>query len=374
MREASHKLKIMKKQILILVFFTLALFVSTSTVYAQDAQHYSDPRPLSCTPDALHPIAGQEWTYAATASVAGDYHFYATKDPSFVTTSALQNGSAGFLNTPADLLTASANYDTPGTTVDVKITWSSAILANTDYQGTPDITGATPSPTFVVVYFDAADGCSDNIKVWELDPMNGFTVDVLAIDFDAPATMPVFGTVPATCLDNVESASYAAAAMVYDYGENYMYFEFVAANFSGSWTPTFDLSGLNAVQSVTSYEYTTDLPATWGGATVWAPLVSGTTSIPTTVANTSVGVSVFVRVLVDHANFEGIAGETLTMTLDGQNAAGEWDVVNGTGADTCADVGAADQNDTATSDFTARPAITDPAMPAPNLIPGNEQN
>jgi len=365
----------MKKQILSFAL-TLALIAGTSVAFGQ-AVHYSAPRPLSCTPDALHPIAGQPWTYEATASVAGTYHFWATKDPNFILTAGTNTtyNNSTALTTPTDLLYASANYNNPGTTASVDITWSTAILANTDYQGTPDPTGATLSPTFVAVYFDAANGCSDNFKVWELDPLNGFTVDVLAIDPDAVTTTPAFGTVPTSCFDNVESATYSGGAMVYNYGDNYMYFEFVASNFTGSWIPTFALTGTNAVQTVT-YQYTTDLPATWGAGTTWTNLVSGTTSIPTAETNTSNGVSVFVRVLIDHANFEGIASQTLTMTLDGQNSAGQWDVRN----DDCAlpNPNAADQNDVATSTFNPRPAITpgttSPIVPNTTIIPGNNVN
>lgn len=361
----------MKKQILLVALFVLASFFSLTESFGQ-AVHYSAPRPLSCTPDALHPMAGQPWVYSATASVPGTYHFYATKDAEFIEATALNNSSA--LTTPTDLLSASANYNNPGSDAQVTITWSSAILAGTVYGGTP---GPTNSPTFVAVYFESADGCSDNFKVWELDPMNGFTVDVLAIDPDAVTTAPAYGTIPTTCYDNVESATYTGGAMVYDYGENYVYFEFVAANFTGSWTPTFALTGLNGVQSAT-YQYTTDLPATWGAGTTWTDLVSGTTSISTTETNTSNGVSVFVRVLIDHANFEGINGQDLVMTVDGRNAAGEWDVQN----DNCnlPDPNAADSNDTATVTFTERPAIpvagatSSTIAPNQQLVEGNEAN
>jgi hypothetical protein len=318
-------------------------------------------------------LAGQPWTYSATASVPGTYHFYATKDASFIAATALNNASA--LVTPTDLLTASATYNTPNVASSVEITWSSAILAGTVYGGTP---GPTNSPTFVAVYFASADGCSDNFKVWELDPLHGFTVDVLAIDPDSLNRVPLYTLTPTTCYDNVESATYTGGAMVYNYGENYVYFEFVAANFTGSWTPTFALTGTNAVQTPT-FEYTTNLPATWA-TTTWAPLVSATTSIATTETNTSNGVSVFVRVLIDHANFEGIAGQTLTMTVDGLNSAGEWDVINNLAVDPCVLATGADQNDTATTRFTPRPAIPvagatqSPTGPNLQLVEGNEAN
>jgi hypothetical protein len=42
----------MKKQILFLTFFVLALIAGTSTTFGQ-AVHWSDPRPFTCTDDAF---------------------------------------------------------------------------------------------------------------------------------------------------------------------------------------------------------------------------------------------------------------------------------------------------------------------------------
>jgi hypothetical protein len=84
----------------------------------------------------------------------------------------------------------------------IQLTWSSTLLAGTEYQVTP---------TFVVAYYVDADGCTDNIKVWELDPMNGFVVDILAMDFTTPASSrDVYdpATPPEICVDVVESAIY----------------------------------------------------------------------------------------------------------------------------------------------------------------------
>jgi hypothetical protein len=145
--------------------------------------------------------------------------------------------------------------------------------------------------------------------------------------------------------------------MTYDYGTDTLFFEFIAANFSDYWIPTFAMTGLNAAQTLT-YEYTYDLPATWDGATVWTPLVSGTTQIETDEISTENGISVFVRVTVDNNTYENLTpGQTATMTLDGQNAVAQWDVVNAT----CVDPDAADGNDIALQTITERPTLT-PAL------------
>ena len=386
--EFPFKTKKMKKQILIVTFFVLAILAGTSNVFGQDgADHYSDPRVLTCVDDALHPIAGRTYVYEATGTeTGGAWRFWATKDPNFIATDGSGNrtfnygtGTAltvsdGELSYSSDDYNIEIGISDPNENSDgsIELIWTSTILAGTEV-------GVTP--TFVVAYYEDAAGCTDNIKVWELDPLNGFTVDVLALDPDDVATAPTYdpSTLPATCFSPVESATYQSGGMVYDYGENYLYFELVAANFTNYWIPTLeiDATDLGTTQSITSYEYTFTQPSGWDGSETWTALVSATTQIPissTFSGNIEDGVSVFVRVLIDHSKWEGIADQTLTMIVDGVNSDGDWDVVNGTGSDTCVDPGAADQNDSADVTLTHRPTVADPAMPTPNFITGDEEN
>lgn len=362
----------MKKQILLLTILVFALLSSTINVFGQ-AVKYSDPRPVSCADDALHPIAGREYTYSATGTPSGgNFTFWATKDPTFI---SMSGGNRVFNNTAPNLLTTtnanqlvstSTNYNDPDEQDNVKIIWSSALLANTTYQ---------TNPTFVAVYYEDPTGCSDNFKVYELDPIHAFTVDVLSLDPSTflPADTNPYDFVPEQCSDDVSSATYSGGTMSYLYGEQYLYFEFIASNFTQSWTPTFELTGINGVQTMT-YEYTYDLPTTWNASTTWTPLISGNTSITTNLTDTKNGASVFVRVRLTNNNYENLAGQTVTMVLDGQNAEGLWDVVN----DTCVNPGQADQNDKADQVIKPRPTITPTTTgsPAPNttIVSGNEQN
>ena len=65
----------------------------------------------------------------------------------------------------------------------VSITWSADILASTEYQG--DVTAAgtpsAPSPTFVVGYSEGAAGCTDNLEVFEINPLPNFTIAIAPI-------------------------------------------------------------------------------------------------------------------------------------------------------------------------------------------------
>lgn len=373
-----------------LISLTL-LSVSVSNSFGQ-AVTWSAPRAFSCTDDALHPIPGKRYTYQAVVddpTGAGEWRFWATTDPDFIT----DNSGTPVFNTgtaleviAGELSYASADYNIDITVNDgtentdgiIELAWTSTILNGTEYQVTP---------TFVVAYYVNADGCTDNIKVWELDPLNGFIVDVIAMDpDDLPGSKDGYDVTPETCVDVVESATYTSGTMTYDYGDNYLYFEFVAANFTGYWIPDFDLTGLNAAQTVT-YEYTLATPDTWGtAAPTWTPLITygAATGTPTqispasSVTDMTAGVSIFVRATVDHANYENINGQTLTMTLDGVNADGDYDVRN----EDCTlpDPLAADGADVATSTITPRPDIQKPASttstitPNTQLIAGDEAN
>lgn len=381
----------MKKQILFLTFFVLATFAGLNDVFGQ-AVTWSAPRTFSCTDDALHPIAGKQYTYTAVGTpVGGEWRFWATKDPNFITDNAgtpVFNTGTALTVTDGELIYASADYNidvtvndgTENTDGTIELTWSSTILAGTTYQG--DGVDPNGTPTFVVAYYVDAEGCTDNIKVWELDPLNGFVVDIIPMNPVDFTVKDGYDLTPETCVDVVESATYAAGAMVYDYGDNYLYYEFVAANFTDYWVPTFayDLvtNPLGPTQAITSYEYTYTTPDLWNGTETWTVLESGTTQIApdATVTDIGLGVSIFVRVLIDHNQYENLAGQTLTMVLDGQNADGTWDVRN----EDCSlpDPLVADGADTANQTITPRPSVTEGTTStiAPNieLIPGNEQN
>jgi hypothetical protein len=353
----------MKKQIFIFVLVIFATCIES--VYGQ-AIHDSAPQATSgCTDDPLHPIAGKSYNYKAIVNPAGgNFTWWATKDMNFITNQTTNN-SGTKMTVGAGLTATSASYGLTGATDNVDITWSSSTLAATSYQAA--VAGKTP--TFVVVLYDApAAGCANNLKVYELDPKNGFIVDIKNID-STTKTALAYGVNAEECIDKVSKATYVAGKMEYEYGTNIFYYELVAANFSDSWTPTYAITGLNGVQtSVVEFTYDKTL------ASGWAPLTSGSTVITTNAVDTSTGVSIYVRVTVTNNNYEGIAAENIVFALDGQNKEGIWDVVNAT----CVDPWAADQDDKATQVLKPRPAVTagtTSTIPAnTTLIPGNEAN
>lgn len=332
----------MKKQIFVL---SMVLFAAV-TAFGQMKQG-SAPQPLSCTPGPLTPLAGVAYDYSATVVPAnGNFTWWATKDVNFINAGA--NNLATRLNVGTDLLTASPNYGIPGGPTNastVNITWSSATLA-----GTTDV-----SPTFVVVQNDAVSpGCANNLKVYQIKPINGFTVDIKNMD---QAKAPLAYAAPYSfCVSNIASARYSGGAIVTDYGTNIMYFEVVAANFTGSYTPSFQLSGLQPGQTVTSLELYTD-PA-FATAAIPTTLTAGIYSpaapiaVDGSVTNTSTGVSIYVKLTIANGTYETLTDEPVTLAVNGTNAGGDKDVVN----TDC--VTQTDFEDIAVQTILARPKVT----------------
>ena len=357
----------MKKQILILSIFVLALIAGNSTAYGQiTSTPGSAPQALTgCSDDALHPIPGKEYTYQSTvASGTGNYTWWATTDPNFITTdgTGTSNNLSTAINTP-NILSPSSNYGVSGTADNVQITWSTGLLANTTYN---------TAPTFVVVQYEDAAGCSNNLKVYQLDPQVAFTVDIRNIDVDGGTGILDYGTTAEQCIDVVRGAAFNGTAMEYDYGSNVFYYEVVAANFVTSWTPSFSFTGLNGVQAAT-IEYTVSAPADFATAT-WS---AEGTAVTTTETNTSTGVSIYVRVTVTNNNYEGITDQDVTLAVSGEDSSGQLDL-NNADCSTPADAAAAQADDTAVQSQNARPVLpsttTSTTAPNTNLIPGNEAN
>lgn len=375
----------MKKQIFILV---LALFASTMS-FAQ-AIKGSDPRPLTCPNDALHPIAGKPYTYTldATTQAGGVFTWWATKDPSFIATNAsgvtTMNTGTALTVASKNLLNTSANYGAANasTTNNVSITWSSALLVGTEYQSTPGAASPAKTPTFVAAHYaaPAASGCADNFKVFELDPLNGFTVDILSLDPTAKtpvgALQAVYTYAAEQCVDKVRGASYVADQILFDYGTNVLYYEIVAANFSEQWTPTFLIGGLQPGQTadiVWDTDNTFATPVSVSTAVGNGEYVSpSAATVDASVTNTSLGVSIYVKVTIHNGKYETIADNTISLAVAGQNKELQWDVDNNVVTADCLTVSAKTFEDSVNQLIKPRPTVvegtTSTMSTNPNLI------
>jgi hypothetical protein len=346
----------MKKQNLVLVFLVMAIFANVSTSYGQ-AVAGSLPKVLACPTGPLNPVAGQPYDYSATFSPDGGTAFwYATKSLNIVTGSArtatVEAAGGTVVSTATNYAANQSPTSGPSKTT---ITWNSAGLAS-----------VTPAaPLFVVVEYQApAAGCANNLKVYNIIPKNAFTVDIRSMESNG--TNPAaYGAKTNQCADNIKSATYnvATSSMNMDYGAQTLYFEVIAANFTGSFTPSFQISGLDAGQTAAIFWGATAATATTSlGAIVNGTAIAGT-SVTTAASNTKDGVSIYVKVVVQNLKFENTAGQTITLAVDAVNAEGQKDVLE---SDCSENVAFADN---AAQDINARPTVS-PVAPA-TFIPQN---
>ena len=331
----------MKKQILFIAIALLSLGVGSA--FGQTATHTSAPKDLvTCTNDALHPFAGKPYDYSVTTAPAtGKYTWWATTVPSFITAGVLQNTVANVKVSPDVIATTPADYNSlTSTSSTIQLTWGTAIIAAA--------MAPTSTPTFVAVYYTGTT-CADNLKVYQVEPINAFTVDITNVKNDTKAAL-AYGAAESQCYAKVQSATWSGNKMTYDYGTNILYFEVVAANFTGTWTPTFTLTGLDAAQSaVIVWDYSTSFTAP---VTVTSGTASAT-AVTTAVTNTSNGVSIFVRVTVSNQTYEGLSDKVISLGVTGTNSAGQRDVL----ATDCATPATLASN-TTTQTLNLRPTVT----------------
>ena len=316
----------MKKQIFILV---MALFAVTSAFGQID-----NIRPLtaSCAPAAgpLNPYVGTLYNYTVDVPTSATwtgvtYHWFVTDQTTFITGSNLTTDRVA-----SGILTSTAVYDAPANTVNtIPITWTSAAAS-------------AAIPYYLVVYVEGTDGtCTDvnNIKVYEINPVQSFLIEIANVD----ATGTIYDTWDATtkrtpdlevCRSPVKEANYDGTKMIYDYGTNYLYFAVSAANFGTEWDATFHLDGLVAGQTIGAVEWTRNSDLTTGLAAVTATTahVVGTPGVYTLnvpavdLTTTEAGETIYIRVTVENGTYEGLVDNTFTLAVDGLDADGNGDL------------------------------------------------
>ncbi|WP_347839518.1 hypothetical protein [uncultured Draconibacterium sp.] len=368
----------MKKQILFLAIFTLAfIFAGTTKSYGQllPSEFGTAPIPLtSCIGTAQEPKAGIPYTYlldeTGTNATATDFQFWATKDQNFISGNPTVTNEVDSLRrtVAGELLDYSANYLGGGTTPSVDITWSAEILANTVYQS--DVAG---EPTFVVGW--ATDGCTDNIKVWEIDPTPSFTVDITVINDDDMLPLPYGDATAEQCVDVVRAAIYnpSTDGVDYHYGYDTLYYEVVAANFVTSWVPTFFLTGLDGggIQEA-SIGWASSMANAQAGTFIESGDISGGSLTGSTaitadpgVLDNSVGLSVYVQVIINNNNYETLAASTIGLSVAGEDAEG-FDIDDDATCTQPANAADAADDDVTTRTLSPRPTLIEGT---PTILP-----
>jgi len=359
----------MKKQILILTMFTLALIFATSNKsFGQEVDHlnalpaYCVPAvPLVCaTGDGLTPMPGVEYDYEIGVNDLGTIHWFVTDDANIMTAPGALTGTFDPGDGTGDYILTSDplvyNVAT-NTSTTISLTWK-------PFNG-------TVNEVLLVAYAVNAAGCTDNIEVYRIIPGYSFTLDLAGI-LDA-------GTVGATeCVGPIQSATYVAPDLNVIYGDNYVFFTVNAANWQSSWETNLTATSDHPLSVLGNVEWAYPDESTITGA--WN--ANGTPVLAShyvSNVNGFIGLNgecIIVRVPVVHgAATENITDEIINLVVNGDMLNPETALYDDTYPDL--DEGGAGNpciSDLTTDNFnytiTARPAITATA-PAPfeNKVP-----
>jgi hypothetical protein len=361
----------MKKQFLIV---TMAIFaIGISTTFGQLA-----PRTITCLPaDALHPIAGTPYTYEVnvpTPPGTKTYLWRVTQDQTFITNKILV-ANPEIPGTSAFLAAAGANYNTG--TVDgnsISLTWRSFVYD-------------PANPVFVIINVVNDNGtCSpNNMKVYKIQPINAFTLDIANLDKNK-LLQPGYGSNIDRCISDIVSSTYDATApegVIYDFGADTLYYEVVAANWSDAWLPSVMITVPDAEETVAEIVWSTSTTfATTHAMTLAAGVYTSTDNVVPSTGTTigAAGESIFIRVIIDHSNgannYEGLTAELITLAVDGITLLtatpplGDVHYDNGPNTPPCPPlVVDGYTNDIALQTLTPRPTIIEVTPAAPAFLP-----
>jgi hypothetical protein len=382
----------MKKQILFLAFVVLSFLTSITNVFAQPQDHLTTAlstcpavTAVTClTADALHPIPGTAYDYTVTVPTpvgsTPTFKWFVTQDQEFVKASAITATAEASDGTGLHIAATGSGYNDPATgKATINMTWKG-------------FTKDDAKPVFLVIYVQNPATCSnDNMQVYIIEPIHAFTLDVANVGLDG-ATHPTDWDGP--CAAPVASAKYdvGTKTVLMNYGINYLYFAVTAANYTGAWKPSFQVTSatINATggRKVNAVDWTYPATSISTTATDWhGTTLTGTDYISTDVVkaqstNKTVGASgecIVVRVTVDNGNIETLTAEPIAFAVDGitmtESAAGSGNYdTNGLG-----DIDATDcttdlfKNDVVNQNIMPRPDIKDGITPAASttFIPKN---
>lgn len=311
----------MKKQILFLAFFMLAVFAGMNKSYGQE-NNYLTPATgvdnaavtsLECggAYDEIHPQAFVEYTYSVTTAASNTVHWFVVanenniivdfNDIAAVTGDNIDDDGLGGGDYIAS--TTGNGYNNPDiASTSVNITWK-------------PFNGLTQQVLLVAYVVDPSDCSTDNIEIYRILPLFNFTLDVNAILSDGTETGLAESETATECVSPILSAIYTPSAtpltapgtLVADYGENWVFFTVTAANFTHSWMPTFQITYTGTAEVLTAdWAYLADASANTGWNSIDVATGVTTAVLHPATAGTTVGVDegtgeyIVVRVQVDH--------------------------------------------------------------------------
>lgn len=278
----------MKKHLLFLV---LVVFISSMGIA------YGQP---VCTTGPLSPAAGTPYTYKVVIGnppyngTTGSYTWY-------VTTNVNLLSATGIVPSPGDI-TATGTYNAAAIGQDqIAITWTAQAIVN----------GLT-NPYYLVVKFTGNNGVCDamNMKVWEIKPINKFLLAIYP--------MGGAGGTGTYCAAEVSSATVtpgASPTVAYQYGVNSVYARISAKNYTGTWTPSFSIAGLDAAQTLTAVTWSADSLFASPHTTTLAGNIATSTDLATAAFDGSS--KIWVKMDITNNSYETLADLPITLAVDG---------------------------------------------------------
>jgi hypothetical protein len=152
-----------------------------------------------------------------------------------------------------------------------------------------------------------------NMKVWQIQPINKF---LLAVNSFGGA----IGMNGVYCSADISSAIVtpgASPTVAYVYGVNNLYAEITASKYTGEWTPSFRISGLDAIQTIASVTWDTDPAGTFTNTTTAGAGPGEYVSNTNAIAAYDGSAKIYVKVTINNNSFENLAGQTVNIAVDG---------------------------------------------------------
>ena len=281
---------------------------------------------VTCLPnDAIHPVPGTVYTYSVNVpSPPGtkEYTWFVTQDKNFIVspgnlTSNRETAGGNFL------AATGTGYNDPASGAStLSLTWKSFVYDSSN-------------PVFVVIQVRNSAGsglCStQNLKVFRIQPMNAFTIDIANLAADKTTVSP-YETSIDRCISDIVSASFdsnSPEGVLYDFGIDYLYYAVTAANFSTSWKPSLQVQSIDPNETITAVEWFRPSDTGFSNAEAMT-LASGTTytainpvtALASSGAVGSAGECIIIRMTIDHTNgsrqYTGLTDETISVAVDGK--------------------------------------------------------
>ncbi len=253
-----------------------------------------------CIQGPLSPAAGTPYTYKVLIGnppyngTTGSFTWY-------VTTNVDLLNATGVLPSPGPEIIATGTYNAPAIGQDqIQITWTAQAIVN-----------GLVNPYYLVIKFAGNNGICDamNMKVWEIKPINKFLLAIYP--------MGGAGGNGTYCAADVSSAivTPGTPTVNYQYGINSVYARISAKNYTGDWTPSFRVDGLDPVQTLDAVTWSADSLFTAPHTTTIVGNVATSTDMATAAFDGSA--KIWVKMDINNHHFETLADLPITLAVDG---------------------------------------------------------